>query len=100
MRLAEQFIRGVEKIDRSMVEVLGAEIASEIAETWKRGIRSGAANLAPLAPLTKMAKGSSRPLMDTGGMVNAIDWHRYKGTRSWFIGIRRGNSPPRGRAID
>lgn len=52
------------------LNVLGAKLAAEI----KKKITTGAGVPPPNAPSTIAAKGSDRPLVDTGRLVNAIAW--------------------------
>lgn len=49
--------------------LLGAKVAADMKATIKQGDQ-----LAPNAPSTVAGKGSSRPLVDTGQMVNSITW--------------------------
>lgn len=55
------------------LEILGAWLQTEI----KKAITSGAGIPPPLAEATVAAKGSSRPLVDTGRLINSIQWQVY-----------------------
>jgi hypothetical protein len=50
-------------------EMIGAKMAAEVRKTITVGSK-----LAPNAPSTIAKKGSSRPLIDTGRLLNAITW--------------------------
>jgi hypothetical protein len=49
-------------------------MGSTLANAMKRKIVDGAGVPPPNAPSTVAKKGSSRPLVDTGRLVNAITW--------------------------
>lgn len=55
--------------------ILGAKLAAEI----KKKVTTGAGVPPPLKPGTIAAKGSERPLVDTGRMINAVTWAVVEG---------------------
>lgn len=57
----------------TMVQVLNA-MGARIANDIKNRITQGAGIPPPLSPQTIARKGSSRPLVDTGQLVNSITW--------------------------
>jgi hypothetical protein len=58
----------------SIPKALGI-IGLRMATDMKRGITSGAGIPPPNAPATIARKGSDRPLVDTGRLMNSITWH-------------------------
>jgi phage gpG-like protein len=68
-RLARGVVR--DQMDhRKALEILGAQ-----ATTWIKGaITEGDGISPPLHPATVARKGSSRPLVDTGQLINSITW--------------------------
>ena len=59
-----------------LLNTLGAKAAADVKNTIRQGIPP------PNSPETIRRKGSSRPLIDTGQLINAITWivERVKGT--------------------
>lgn len=59
-----------------LLNTLGAKAAADVKDTIRQGIPP------PNSPETIRRKGSSKPLIDTGQLVNAITWivERVKGT--------------------
>lgn len=55
---------------RQALEAMGMKLAAET----KKKITAGAGIPPPLRPSTVAAKGSDRPLVDTGRLLNAITW--------------------------
>ncbi len=54
-------------------------VGARMAADMKNGITTGAGIPPPLEDATVAAKGSSRPLVDTGQLVNSITWAVAKG---------------------
>ena len=54
---------------KRQLEILGEKIRSDMIATIDRSI-----DLEPLKPATIARKGSSKPLLDTGQMKQAIQW--------------------------
>jgi hypothetical protein len=89
---ARSFLRATFDATREELVVLGAGLFSRVvfngfpydkalgilglklATDTKKAITSGPGIPPPLAPKTIAAKGSSRPLVDTGALVRAITW--------------------------
>jgi hypothetical protein len=73
---AAKIARGLlaDKLDfRKGLDILGALGATEVKKT----ITEGEGVPPPNAPSTVARKGSSRPLVDTGRMLNAITWEVF-----------------------
>lgn len=68
-RLAKLIVEDKKTVQQAL-EILGAWGAAEVQKT----ITSGAPIPPPLQPGTVLAKGSSRPLVDTGRLVQSISW--------------------------
>lgn len=66
--LAKRFILGTMTVEQVM-GILGAWGAGAIKATITR-----TGTFAPLSPRTIARKGSSRPLVDTGQMLNSVSW--------------------------
>lgn len=60
------------------LNIMGAKLATEV----KKKITTGAGVPPPNAPSTVAGKGSDRPLVDTGRLVNAITWQAIVGGKS------------------
>lgn len=71
--LLKKFLPKVQSGQLSIVQVLGL-IGAKMAADMKKGITTGAGIPPPLKPATIAAKGSSRPLLDTGQLVNSITY--------------------------
>jgi hypothetical protein len=74
-KLLSKVIAGEMPQDKAL-GVLGMKLATEAKKVITVGSR-----LAPNAPATVEAKGSSRPLVDTGRLVNAVTHAIDKGTK-------------------
>lgn len=72
-RLMAEVILGERDQDKAL-GLLGAKLAAEAKKVITVGNQ-----LAPNAPATVKAKGSDRPLVDTGRLLNAITWAIDKG---------------------
>lgn len=57
----------------TLLGLVGAKMAADMKNTITHG------DLAPLAPSTIERKGSSRPLVDTGQLLNSITWAVVEG---------------------
>lgn len=68
-KLIGQAVDGKITVDKAL-GIMGAKLSAEV----KKCITSGPGVPPPNAPSTIKAKGSSRPLVDTGRLVNAITW--------------------------
>jgi hypothetical protein len=71
-KLAKPVLEGKLDIDRAL-GLLGAVAATKVKET----ITSGAGVPPPNAPSTIAKKGSDRPLVDTGRLLNSISWRVF-----------------------
>lgn len=74
--------------------------ALQLERDIKKGIQSqapGGKPFKPLAPSTVMAKGSSKALIDTGFLINAITT-RIQGEKA-FVGLLRGTTNKDGEPI-
>ena len=67
-RLGSAMLEGKGKVEAALGQ-LGAFVQAQIRNKVTRG-----AGLEPLAPSTVAAKGSSRPLIDTGQLIGALKW--------------------------
>lgn len=76
-RLAAQVIDGTMKPD-ALLDALGLWFKSKVQAT----IRSAYRWAAPNAPATIRRKGSSKPLIDTGALINAVDYEKTRVGRS------------------
>lgn len=68
-RLAGHFVEGRVSLSRAL-DTLGAWGANAI----RRTVTSGPGMRPPNSPATIKAKGSARPLVDTGRMLGAVSW--------------------------
>ena len=78
--------RRIDLILKTVGEKIGNYGVSEV----KKGIVSGAPGgkeLQPLSPLTIARKGSSKPLIDKGGLLNSISYKTVGGDKV-FIGVQ------------
>jgi hypothetical protein len=73
--LMSKVISGEMEQDKAL-GVIGLKLSTEAKKVISEGAR-----LAPNAPATVAAKGSSRPLVDTGRLINAITWAIDKGSK-------------------
>lgn len=71
-RALSQVTAGKMSID-DMLDLYGEQMATAI-KTYMRDLRSP-----PNHPFTVEQKGSSNPLIDTGGMIESITWKKKKG---------------------
>lgn len=74
-RVARGIINDTLTVDKAL-GILGAWLQTKI----KRRITTGAGVPPPLAQATIDRKGSDRPLVDTGRLINAIQWEVFAGT--------------------
>lgn len=73
---------------RKNLEVATARCAKKVEKAIKVGIARGRDNWAPNAPLTKAVKGSSKPLVRHGDLMNSVN-SRQISAAMYFIGINR-----------
>lgn len=73
LEMLRAVVKSVYQLKGGLEPGLG-RIGMKMAVDIKRGITSGPGLPPPLAPATVARKGSDRPLVDTGQLVNSITW--------------------------